>query len=329
MDGQVQGRRIEATAKAPRGLRFGSFDRSDFSTPDWGSVSIDFDDCNNGVLSWNSVLPEFGSGTTDLRRLTRIEGSHCVLEADAPGPVGLVDVSVDSYTGPFASEWPDDGIGAIDPDGRIWALETGDWFEQSPMAGFNGEIPCVALGSLERLEGDAALAQLGAMSNNWTASERANHNCMGTPYQGIVNANLFHVQVSASPTQYHRRWRMSPRANATLLAPLSMEVLVRDYQVSLRGSASNVDVSLSIQADGQVCLGSKQRASDPVLACGLHGRIWLTDPQAGFFNFELADVQRPHASPYRGRGWIESRKEGERLILIGQNPARGLGVVAR
>ncbi len=77
LDGRIEGRRIEATAYAPRGMRFGSFRREDLELPVWGEVALDFSSCDKALLQWDSDRPEYGSGSSEVQRLTRISGLDC------------------------------------------------------------------------------------------------------------------------------------------------------------------------------------------------------------------------------------------------------------
>jgi hypothetical protein len=43
----------------------------------WGSFDLDISSCYAATLSYNSVLPQFGSGTIDLERLAFVNGLDC------------------------------------------------------------------------------------------------------------------------------------------------------------------------------------------------------------------------------------------------------------
>ncbi len=331
MDGRIEGRRIEATALAPTGLRFGSFDRSDFAMPEWGTVVIEFDDCNRGLLHWDANSPEFGSGSTELRRLTGIHASECVLSAEPPVLQGLVGIEIDRVQGEAAQGFPQAGIGAIDPDGRIWAIEQGSWPDRSPTGGYVGAMPCVALGSVEALPLEGLRARLSEWSNTWTATQLDGaFGCPRGAWQGVAALQPDTLELRNSSAWEHRRWQFAAREGAALVAPLSLAGVSREYLVDLRWQFGDVTVPLSVQPDGSICLGTKDSSGTQTEACGLRGRLWLTEPEAGFFDFELVEQDAPQSDAYRGRGWLEERSEGgRRLVLVGSNGARGLGVVAR
>jgi len=43
----------------------------------WGTLAFTFTDCDNGVASWNSIVPGYGSGSLSIVRLTSIDGAVC------------------------------------------------------------------------------------------------------------------------------------------------------------------------------------------------------------------------------------------------------------
>ena len=80
MEARVENESLVGRALAPRGLRFGEWDRADLQAPHWGEVRIDFADCDSALLSWTPNGPAgaaFSPGSAPLQRLTRIEGNRC------------------------------------------------------------------------------------------------------------------------------------------------------------------------------------------------------------------------------------------------------------
>jgi N-acetylneuraminic acid mutarotase len=74
------GERIEvASSVRPIGTLFGDgFSAAQVQRQPWGSHTLTFTSCDAGTLTYNSVLPAFGSGTLRPQRLTRIAGAVCV-----------------------------------------------------------------------------------------------------------------------------------------------------------------------------------------------------------------------------------------------------------
>jgi len=50
---------------------------SDVTADPWGTLTFTFTDCNNGIASWNSIVPGYGSGSLSIVRLTSIDGAVC------------------------------------------------------------------------------------------------------------------------------------------------------------------------------------------------------------------------------------------------------------
>jgi hypothetical protein len=331
LDGRIEGRRIEATALAPTGLRFGSFDRSDFAMPEWGAVTIEFDDCNNGVLHWDANSDEFGSGSTQLKRLTRIHASDCSLKSEPLALQGRVDVGVWRQG---EGDYRRPGIGAIDPSGRLWAIYAQGATASDLTSPTNNSVSdksCVGTGSLEYAGTGELRARMRELTNSWTMTRFYDwQRCGDNEWQGLVGADSTQVDIPSPQAPEELFWRLEPASDAQMVAPLSVAQLAGDYETKLAWQFGTVAAGLSVGATGTVCLDKQVNLALPAETCALTGQIWLSDPQAGFFDFELTDTTRPEAEPYRGRGWLENRSsDGQRIVLIGHNEERGWGVVGR
>ena len=53
------------------------YDENATSVTPWGTLSVTFDDCNNGSVSWSSTVPGFGNGSMRIVRLTQPLGLSC------------------------------------------------------------------------------------------------------------------------------------------------------------------------------------------------------------------------------------------------------------
>lgn len=74
--GNIVGNRAEIDVVRPVGGRFiPGFDPSQVARTPWGSVRIEFNDCQNGRIDF--VSPSFGSGSMRLQRLTQVAGTAC------------------------------------------------------------------------------------------------------------------------------------------------------------------------------------------------------------------------------------------------------------
>jgi serine protease len=76
--GTVSGSRVTFTElQSTRGGRFGpNFDPDDVVYTFWGTLEFVFSDCDNAVVTYTGP-PEFGSGTLNVTRLSRIWGNSC------------------------------------------------------------------------------------------------------------------------------------------------------------------------------------------------------------------------------------------------------------
>jgi len=70
--------------RRPSGTFFGDdFDSADITRQDWGSLRIEFQNCNQASLEFESPLADFGTGSAQPNRLTGLSGLVCNL--DEPG----------------------------------------------------------------------------------------------------------------------------------------------------------------------------------------------------------------------------------------------------
>lgn len=76
----ASGERVEVTDNLqPVGARFGdAFDPAQVQLVPWGRYTIDFSGCDRGVVSYQSSLAAFGSGTLRPVRLTKLAGTACL-----------------------------------------------------------------------------------------------------------------------------------------------------------------------------------------------------------------------------------------------------------
>ncbi len=85
-----------------RGGQFGAaFDPEDVELVPWGAVTMSLD-CDSGLMSYASMLPEFGEGEFPLQRLTRLQKPGCVIQKPT-----LLDL----YDFELVTEVPIDGTG--------------------------------------------------------------------------------------------------------------------------------------------------------------------------------------------------------------------------
>lgn len=121
-NGETHGGRIEAELYEVTGGRPpAQWEQGQVTSTEWGSVRIEFDNCNAGTLTWSSLDPAFGEGQMPLARLSAIEGTRCNGEEEfgmrlgysfERGPMDFEPLFADFPVGKegewgIASEWTD------------------------------------------------------------------------------------------------------------------------------------------------------------------------------------------------------------------------------
>lgn len=303
LDGRIEGRRIEATAYAPRGMRFGSFRREDLNMPVWGEVALDFSSCDRGLLQWDSDLPGYGSGSSEIRRLTRIAGLDCDLNANPPTAYALT-IDRDVY--------PDGrGYAARDEQGRLWALETVSAFHPDaiPVTGYVG-FPGALIKARPREDLTVELSRYSMAP--WLNAPSA---VSSADWQIGADGGVLALQLDNGSSE---RWQLAPSASP-LSQPLTLASLAQNWRVVTRTQFFNLPVGLRIGADGSLCfdLGSD---------CRYRGTVSLHTGSAGFFEFSLSDTTRSDM-PFVGRGWLQGEGDSLHIVLVGDNGPTGFGLV--
>jgi hypothetical protein len=76
--GAVDGDRITLDMEISAGTSFGAgFDTNEIEKPIWGMVTIEFNVCSSGTVSYESVIDGYGSGQLNAVRLTTLDGLKC------------------------------------------------------------------------------------------------------------------------------------------------------------------------------------------------------------------------------------------------------------
>ncbi|MDT8451038.1 MAG: hypothetical protein RQ847_12795 [Wenzhouxiangellaceae bacterium] len=69
----------------------------------WGDVTLSFEDCNTGTMSWEPVLPGFEPGDTPIFRVTPIDGLRCGQAEEFEQTIGFsLDAGPGRWQGLFA-----------------------------------------------------------------------------------------------------------------------------------------------------------------------------------------------------------------------------------
>ncbi len=316
LDGRIEGHRIEATAYAPSGMRFGSFRTEQLQMPIWGEVAMDFSSCERGTLRWDSELAEYGSGSSEIRRLTRIAGLDCELDSSAPTQAALLTgIEQSSFFGALPQAYA-----ALDENRTLWMLTPlsspadavpGRTFVGTP--GWVTQARTALDGSIEfkRYGSDWILGQPNAQLPSRASGQ---FDADGGSLSFAFDSGRGHsLSLSASPQQ--------------VLSPLAPTVLAGRWQVPMRGQFLEAVGELEISTDGALCLRVGLATIEP--ECRLQGRLQPVAANPAFIEFELSDRQFAAQPAFRGRGWVQRGDSVERLVLVGDNGPIGFGLIGR
>lgn len=314
IEGAIEGTRINGTAYAPNGMRFGVFNPAELRIPVWGQVNLQFRSCDHATLSWNAIDRQFGSGSTDMVALTRIAGLNCTV------PPGLYQARI---TRPNLVPLP--VRAAIDPQGRLWAVE---------IAGFDGSLPIVpgtgSPGAFEpivvsgqlRSEGGSNQAQSIRRANAWISSrDGAQATASGTWSRAFDAAGGALIEAAEQTAPVTQAWSARSATDATHLRPLALATIAGDYRFSVQAPGAPTVERISIGTDGSICVGTG--------TCRFRGQARIDEQSTGFFDFSLRDeLLGTTQVEFRGRGWLERSGSATQLVMVGDNVRYGLGVVA-
>lgn len=316
LDGRIEGRRIEATAYAPHGMRFGSFRATDLALPVWGEVALAFNSCDRGVLQWDSDLPEYGSGSSEIQRLTRISGLDCEW---SPSSETLAALFTGFEHSSAFGQYPH-AYAAVDETGELWAL--------TPLPGKPDAVPGRSFVGLPGSITRARIAQDGSLNfkryySDWILG-RPNAQ-IPTRVHGQFDASGGSLGFAFDSGRGHSL-SLSP-ASAQLQRPLSTANLVGRWPVPMRGQFVDAVGELDVGEEGALCLRVGLVILEP--ECRMTGTLRLASGNSAFVEFELDDQEFPALPTYSGRGWLQIAPDGQRLVLVGDNGPIGFGLIGR
>ena len=305
IEGEIQGRRIEGIAYAPRGMRFGDFDPASLQLPRWGEVDLEFDSCQQATLHWRTDNEDFGNGQLGLSKLADLQQDDCQLPIRNAIPAGL-------YRGQTSGGHTTSMSAMVDGEGRLWALE--DYYVGNYGAplnpGFSQGRQVFSMPQAVAPGCTSAAAVRGFYS--YAASSprigRSESSCWTlTEYSASIRFDFPDAEVTfttAPPT--HQQ-----------IAPLTIEHLTGSFQVPIRHQFFVTQGELRIEPDGRFCLDLSQGDPQP---CDHRGRFSFPDGELGLLDYELdlpGDGGSSFAPERWGRGWLERRSGETRLRLVG------------
>lgn len=329
VEGQIQGRVIRGQAYRPSGMRFGSFDPAALNSPLWGELSMEFDDCNNATLRWTTPAPEFGSGSLPFARLTALDGNECSLASRGqvlPQAFEMITrTTITNFGNPQPSIINARGYAALDADGSIWAVETTGDALDFILGPANVSAPQHALiGKALEGAGDIDRLLLRGGRNSW-ATRPDIHVVAPTIDEDVRSGDGLLLNFSI-PDASAIEWQLEP-APFALISPISTQRIARSYVQNLKSQFFNSVADISLRSDRGVCI--KIVILGTSLPCDLTGEFWIVDGDTGFFDIELRNQRDLAEGAYRGRGWLQSTANGERLVIAASNGDRVLGIAAQ
>lgn len=334
IEAQIDGRRLTGQAYAPRGMRFGSFNPAELQLPVWGEVAISFGSCDRAELSWQSAQAGVSNGRMPLVRLTTSEGSDCALPAENALPFGLYVGERDGSVSLPAT----DLLGMVDREGRLWGFDRRFRSNGAPIAvpgsAWLGNItnsrfyrihPGEAIGDeLPATQAAYPAMALGSNMSGGFGEDNSGVWRLGAPGGAAAE---FDAATSGNPIPIMgSRWRRGAPPATRLVAPVDLDQLQGRYTVLLRNQFFEYSVTVTIGADGSLCLPAELGPN--AAPCRLRGTVTTPDGEFGLIDFTAADVRFPGLASYTGRGWLLDTASGRELNLVGDNGTIGLVVMA-
>ncbi len=332
IEAQIDGRRLNGQAYAPRGMRFGSFNPAELQLPVWGEVEISFASCDRGELSWRSAQAGFPDGRMPLVRLATIEGSDCTLPVENALPFGLYVGERDDWVFRPVT----DLLGIVDREGRLWGFDRKfrNNSARVPIPGSawlgNDSYPRVyRIDPREVIDGEVSATQAVypamALSSSTTGVSGSSNGVWRLEAAGGAAGEF--IAGTFGNQSIMNRWRRGAPAATSLVAPVDLVRLQGQYTVVLRNQFFEYPATVVIGADGSLCIPSQaESASEP---CRLRGTVTTPEGRFGLIDFTAFDVRFPGLASYTGRGWLLDTASGRELNLVGGNGTIGLLVAAQ
>jgi hypothetical protein len=334
---RIDGESLAGRALAPRGLRFGEWDRADLQVPDWGEVRIDFSDCNRATLSWTpdgTAGAGFPAGSMPLRRLTQLAGVRCDFgrASDPPLPVGTLALKVRRPHESFLFQYDRTTYAAIDPEGRLWSTESWQALPGEPpkfpiresVGSVSDPWPKVIVGAPVAEGGGSIALDVRRLTAGWLIPG-ARRDATGSIVPGP--AGTLHGE--AFPTRAADFHSISFTSAEVLgnypaaLVPVDRTLdFAGHYHVTLSTQFFDFTGAIVVDAQGGICVQRNRfRPRDP---CFQEGQLQLAFTGAPFFDFTLREPSAVAGGPtltYSGRGWLQSSSQDplrEVLVLVGR-----------
>jgi hypothetical protein len=335
LQGRVEDEKLVLQAYAPRGMKFGSFDRSNYSAPRWGLVTLDFADCDHAVMTYDGNGPAgagYGQGMLPLQRLTRIAGTACSMH------VAPTQLPAGAYDGTWGASGVAAGAlhAAVDTQGRFWATSA-----MTPGPQFMGGYPYPTVLTGAPPSSVPSGSESVAVARYNTAATRGDRLLPVPPGGPLLLALRYGLEASgrvtasvnaATPREFsisELAVARAPGANVLDDAGFDSESLAgRRFGFLALGQFSDVSYRVEFGGAGadaapeHICIAFD---AAPAMPCQFSGRITATDEGFAMFDFTLTDTVEPGRT-YRGKGWV--RHDTGQLVMVAEGGEQGFGFVA-
>ena len=315
----LEGDVLSGTAYAPKGMRFGSFNPQDLQMPVWGEISLQVGpQCRDLTLNWQSDLPTYGSGETNLVRLAGGANRACAVNSSDYQLLSGAYVQ----DGRFVEEAM--VLGAIDANGKLWELQTS--------AGLGIDALPFRAGRTLFAQRHAVFAAQWSGSLALTQPHPGSSSIDGTSFfnsSGRVEKIIFNkTETYSNGDTYQGSWQLQPSTNDPLplrsINDLAGEYVTQFHLQFIGGYVSPV----AIDATGQICIRELRSDSE----CQWRGQAMVSG-EDGMFDFTVSGAG---GSPtYVGRGWkqnVNDARFGEYdnvVVMVGRDEnGNGFGLAA-
>jgi len=76
-DGEIQQNKAQLKLIKTEGMHFGTFIESDVQMQQWGTMQIEFSQCDKAILSWQTAQPGFVDGSLPIEQIAPVAGLAC------------------------------------------------------------------------------------------------------------------------------------------------------------------------------------------------------------------------------------------------------------
>jgi hypothetical protein len=279
---------MSGAALAPRGMRFGTFASAELQAKPFGTVEIEFQDCDSATLHYDTPL---GSDRFALTRLTRPQGIECTMPTSRP------EWAATLYTGTsFEFTFPDfqtvDAVLLLNARDEVMLSSTG--------------AQRLVRGQLRR-DGDRTFMQISTVHADYDKEIQRNpeNGELFVKFIGPGDPGLYPFEVTLRPAP------VQPLPNP---------------EAVLAGTYGNLSAPYATQVvigqDRSITYVQGSQSQSALIGAG---RVTRVDAESGVFDFDLrfasnGNTEHDSWNNVRifGSGALLPGPDGDRLLLLGE-----------